>query len=90
MQEKLSREHYLESPGVTIESIIDTRVLEFENVTKRNFDVMANPKKDPPAVRIRGLKPTQKGFVQHYLRPTLSVVPDKAFPNGADEEVVER
>ena len=64
----LEKEIYLVSEGATLQSIIDSRVLDFENVTKRNFDVMS--KENPPAIRIRGLDPTRREeFTNHYIHP---------------------
>jgi hypothetical protein len=68
LKDLLGKEDYLASEGATLQSIIDSRVLDFENVTKRNFDVMS--RENPPAIRIRGLDSTRrKEFTNHYIHP---------------------
>lgn len=57
----------LEKDGVTLRGIINDCVQDFENLIKRNYDVMAKEK--PLLVFIPGLRnDPEKDFILQYLR----------------------
>ena len=67
MSARLENETYLEENENTIEGIVDTEVLGFENKTKRSLDVT---EKNMPteSIVIRGLKADdRKGFRNNRL-----------------------
>ena len=76
MLERLKDEKYLEKDGLTIQSIVDREMVDFENKMKRNLDV--TKKLVTEVVWIQGLKANhdrEKRFLTNRMKIEPSVDP---------------
>lgn len=68
IHDRLEGENYLEINSLTIESIIDSQVVLFENERKRSVDVLASNVAHKPFF-IQGLRPNaEKRFSKNRLK----------------------
>jgi len=75
----------LESDGTSLRKVIEDSVQEFENVTKRNYDIMGKDR--PPPIFIRGLREApDEGFEQQHLCLSRSAVFSQAYKDALTNE----
>ena len=77
-------EDYFKENGVDSKMIIDICVQDFENLIKRNYDIMAAER--PILVFIQGLRDDPgKGFAHQHLRISPSVLIQLTLADEADK-----
>jgi hypothetical protein len=82
-------ENYFKENGVDLNMIVDSCVQDFENLIKRNYDIMAA--KRPILVFIHGLRDDPgKGFAHQHLRISPSVLLQLTLVDEADRYAARR